>query len=27
MVQAALHACGIDDFEVVQDGEWVALII
>jgi ribosomal protein L11 methyltransferase len=27
MVQAGLHACGIDDFEVAQDGEWVALII
>jgi ribosomal protein L11 methyltransferase len=27
MVQAALHACGIDDFEIMQDGEWVALII
>ena len=27
MVQAGLHACGIDDFEIVQDGEWVALII
>lgn len=27
MVQAALHACGIDDFEVTQDGEWVALIV
>ncbi len=27
MVQAALHDCGISDFEVVQDGEWVALII
>jgi ribosomal protein L11 methyltransferase len=27
MVQASLHACGIDDFEIVQDGEWVALII
>ena len=27
MVQAALHACGIDDFEIAQDGEWVALII
>jgi ribosomal protein L11 methyltransferase len=27
MVQAGLHACGIDDFEVAQDGEWVALIV
>jgi ribosomal protein L11 methylase PrmA len=27
MVQAGLHACGVDDFEVVQDGEWVALTI
>lgn len=27
MVQAALHACGIDDFEIAQDGEWVALIV
>jgi ribosomal protein L11 methyltransferase len=27
MVRAALHECGIDDFEIVQDGEWVALII
>lgn len=27
MVQASLHACGIDEFEIVQDGEWVALII
>lgn len=27
MVQAALHESGIDDFEIVQDGEWVALII
>ena len=26
MVQAGLHACGIDDFEITQDGEWVALI-
>ena len=27
MVQAALHNCGIDDFEIEQDGEWVSLII
>jgi ribosomal protein L11 methylase PrmA len=27
LVQSGLHACGIDDFEVVQDGEWVALIV
>jgi len=27
MVQAALHESGIDEFEVAQDGEWVALII
>lgn len=27
MVQSGLHACGIDDFEVTQDGEWVALIV
>jgi len=27
LVQSGLHACGIDDFEVAQDGEWVALII
>lgn len=27
MVQAALHACGIDDFEIAQDGEWVAVIV
>jgi ribosomal protein L11 methyltransferase len=27
MVQAALHECGIDDFEIAQDGEWVALIV
>jgi ribosomal protein L11 methyltransferase len=27
LVQAGLHAHGVDDFEVVQDGEWVALII
>ena len=26
MVQAALHDNGIDDFELEQDGEWVALI-
>jgi ribosomal protein L11 methyltransferase len=25
MVQTALHDCGIDDFEITQDGEWVAL--
>jgi ribosomal protein L11 methylase PrmA len=27
MVQAALHDCGVSEFEVEQDGEWVALII
>ena len=27
MVQAALHDSGIDDFEISQDGEWVALIV
>ena len=27
MVQASLHACGIDHFEVAHDGEWVALIV
>ena len=27
MVQPGLHACGIDDFEIVQDGEWIALIV
>ena len=27
MVQAALHECGIDDFDITQDGEWVALIV
>jgi len=27
MVQASLHACGIDEFEIAQDGEWVALIV
>jgi ribosomal protein L11 methyltransferase len=27
MVRSALHECGISDFEIAQDGEWVALII
>ena len=27
MVQTALHECGISEFEIEQDGEWVALII
>ena len=27
MVQASLHENGIDDFEITQDGEWIALII
>ena len=27
LVQSGLHACGIDDFELTQDGEWVALIV
>jgi ribosomal protein L11 methyltransferase len=27
MVQAALHDCGIDEFEIKQDGEWVALTV
>lgn len=27
MVQASLHAHGIDEFEITQDGEWVALIV
>jgi ribosomal protein L11 methyltransferase len=27
MVQASLHENGIDDFEITQDGEWVALIV
>ena len=27
MVRASLHACGIDDFEIAQDGEWIALIV
>jgi len=27
MVQAALHDYGVSDFEVMQDGEWLALII
>ena len=27
MVQAALHACGVDDFEITAEGEWVALIV
>ncbi len=26
MVQASLHENGIDDFEITQDGEWIALI-
>jgi ribosomal protein L11 methyltransferase len=27
LVQSSLHACGIDEFEIVQDGEWIALIV
>jgi ribosomal protein L11 methyltransferase len=27
MVQAGLHECGIEDFEIAQDGEWVSLIV
>lgn len=27
VVQSGLHASGIDDFEIAQDGEWVALIV
>jgi ribosomal protein L11 methyltransferase len=27
LVQSSLHACGIDDFEIAPDGEWVALIV
>ncbi len=27
LVRAGLHGCGIDEFEVVHDGEWVALIV
>jgi ribosomal protein L11 methyltransferase len=27
MVQAGLHQCGISEFEVTHDGEWVALIV
>lgn len=27
MVQAALQSCGVSEFEISQDGEWVALII
>ena len=27
MVQAALHDCGIDQFDVEQRGEWIALIV
>ena len=27
MVQASLHDEGIDEFEIAQDGEWVALIV
>jgi ribosomal protein L11 methyltransferase len=27
MVQAALHDCGIDQFEIEQRGEWMALIV
>jgi ribosomal protein L11 methyltransferase len=27
MVRAGLHASGISEFEIVQDGEWVSLII
>ena len=27
MVQASLHQSGIDEFEITQDGEWIALIV
>ena len=27
LVQAALHECGIDEVDIEQDGEWVAVII
>ena len=27
MIRASLHGCGIDDFEITQDGEWIALIV
>jgi ribosomal protein L11 methyltransferase len=27
MVRASLHESGIDEFEIVQDGEWVAVIV
>ena len=27
MVRASLHEAGIDDFEIMQDGEWVSLIV
>ena len=27
MVQASLHESGVDEFEITQDGEWIALIV
>jgi len=27
MVQTSLHECGIDEFEITQDGEWIALTV
>lgn len=27
MVQASLHECGIDEFEITQEGEWVSLMV
>jgi len=27
LVQASLHESGIDEFEITQDGEWIALIV
>jgi len=27
MVQVSLHESGIDEFEITQDGEWIALIV
>lgn len=27
MIQTGLHDCGVDDFEVEQDGEWIAVIV
>jgi hypothetical protein len=27
LVQASLHESGIDEFEITQEGEWIALIV